>query len=390
MDSFSGSGPRSSSPDFESPSERRGGPAEVVIGGWRLLTVPLFLAIVAGSLLVVLFMGPDSSTLVGKSPGSSGAAVPPIVVPTATDDTLLAKARANVAAAVPPPITAPTAVPTPVPTIDPDIRPLVGPVMPRVEDRGPVPARNPGTPDPNPSTEHVIVVDGASGAVLFQRNDYEPVAPASLTKIMTALVGIERGNLHDHVKVDVDASAMPGSSLMGLEPWFDVTFEDLLYGLMLPSGNDAALAIARYIAGTDGKFADLMNEKARWLGLRATHFVVSHGLDTPDHYSCPADMVALSRYAMQYPEFRKIVATRRYPIRESNVSYDLENVNPILGYPGADGVKTGFTDSAGRALVGTAVRDGHRVYVAFMRSENGAWADGSLLLDWAFSSFTWP
>lgn len=270
------------------------------------------------------------------------------------------------------------------------IRPLTAPVMSRVADAGPAPARKQGTRDPNPSTAHVIVVDGDSGAILFQRNAYEPVAPASLTKIMTAILGVERGNLSDHVKVNVDAGSMPGSSLMGLEPWFDVTFQDLLYGMMLPSGNDAALAISRYVAGNDTSFVGLMNAKAGWLGLNATHFANPHGLDASDHYSSPFDMVVMARYAMQYPIFREVVASKSYEVRESNIDITLPNVNPILDYPGADGVKSGLTDSAGRALVGTAVQGSHRVYVAFMRSENGDAVDGALLFNWAFDSFVWP
>jgi D-alanyl-D-alanine carboxypeptidase len=289
------------------------------------------------------------------------------------------------------PAPAPTPIPTPAPTPDPNIRPLTAPVLPRTADVGPAPVRRPGTPDPNPSTQHVVVVDGYSGAILFQRNGYEPIAPASLTKIMTAILGIQHGNMADHVPIDVDAGSMAGSSLMGLEPGFDVTFQDLLYGLMLPSGNDAALAIARYVAGSDERFVRLMNEEADWLGLRCTHFVNPHGLDTPDHYSCPIDMVTMARYAMQYPIFRKVVNTHFYDVQGSNISYQIQNVNPLLNaYSGADGVKTGDTDNAGRALVGTAVDNGHRVYVAFMRSENGAASDGALLLNWAFNSFQWP
>ncbi|MHB8992079.1 MAG: D-alanyl-D-alanine carboxypeptidase family protein [Chloroflexota bacterium] len=281
--------------------------------------------------------------------------------------------------------------PTPAPTPDPAIRPLTVTVAPPAIDYGPAPARKPGTPDPDITTDHVIVVDGDSGAVLFQRNAYQPIAPASLTKIMTAILGIERGRLSDKVKVDVDAGSMAGSSLMGLEPWFDVTFQDLLYGLMLASGNDAALAIGRYVATTDEKFVKLMNEKARSLGLRCTRFANPHGLDAPDHYSCPADMVTMSRYAMQYPEFRRLVATRSYEVLGSNIDYTIYNVNPILNaYPGADGVKTGDTDNAGKCLVATAFENGHRVYVAFMRSEAGTAHDGAQLLNWAFNSFEWP
>jgi D-alanyl-D-alanine carboxypeptidase len=237
----------------------------------------------------------------------------------------------------------------------------------------------------------VIVVDGDSGTILFQRNAFDPIAPASLTKIMTAILGIEYGNLSEHVHVDVDAQSLTDSTVMGLEPWFDVTLEDILYGLMLPSGNDAALAIARYVSGSDAAFVQLMNQKASWLGLRATHFANPHGLDDPDHYSSPYDMVVMARYGMQYPTFRKLAAARWYNIRESNISYTITNLNPLLGtYPGADGVKIGYTENAGRSIVATAVRNGHRVYVAFMKSEAGLVPDATTLLDWAFNSFTWP
>lgn len=251
--------------------------------------------------------------------------------------------------------------------------------------------RKPGTPDPDPSTQHVVVVDGESGAVLFNRNGFDPVAPASLTKIMTAILGIEHGNPSDRVEVDVSARDFEDSTLMGLEPWFDVTLEDLLYGAMLPSGNDAAIAIARYVAGTEELFVGLMNEKARQLGLESTHFTNPHGLDEPDHYSSPYDMVTLARYGMQYPLFRKLAAARSYDISRSNIAYTIENLNPILwAYPGADGVKIGYTDNAGRAIVATAVRDGHRIYVGFMRSEAGLVPDTVELFDWAFNSFEWP
>ena len=280
---------------------------------------------------------------------------------------------------------------TEVPSPTDAVRPLTAPVMPRVVDSGSPPARKPGASDPDPSTQHVIVVDGASGAILFQRNAREPVAPASLTKIMTAILGIEHGNLSEHVKVDVDAQSFADSTVMGLEPGFDVTLEDILYGLMLPSGNDAATQIAHYVAGNDQAFVRLMNQKAAWLGLKATHFVNPHGLDVSDHYSNPYDMVVMARYGMQYPVFQKLVAARSYDIRESNISYTVHNLNPLLGtYAGADGVKIGYTDNSGRSIVASATRNGHRVYVAFMKSSNGLAQEAGALLDWAFGSYTWP
>jgi len=366
------SGPSNSGSDLEPAATAVSTSAGDGSGWWKIL--PL--------VILVLGLGVPLAFRTGKAAGTVQVAPTPTVVaaqaiigaiPVATADT----------------VPAPAPSPRPTPTPDP-IRPLFGPSMPRVVDSGPAPLRKPGSPDPTPSTDHVIIVDGASGAILFQRNADEPVAPASLTKIITAVLGIEHGDPSDHVKIDVDARQMAGGSLMGLGPGFDVTFQDLLYGLLLPSGNDAALAIARYVAGSDDAFVRLMNQKARWLGLKSTHFANPHGLDTSDHYSCPYDMVVMARYAMQYPLFRQIVDTKSYEVKESNIDFMMYNVNPILDYPGADGVKTGLTDSAGKALVAAAARNGHTVYVAFMRSEGGALADGTLLLNWAFDSFTWP
>jgi D-alanyl-D-alanine carboxypeptidase len=237
----------------------------------------------------------------------------------------------------------------------------------------------------------VAVVDGDSGAILFQRNAAQPVAPASLTKIMTAILGIEHARPEERVKTDVNAKTLTDSTVMGLEPWFDIDMEDLLYGLMLPSGNDAALAIGRYVAASDSAFVNLMNEKAAFLKLRSTRFANPHGLDAPNHYSCPLDMVEMARYGMQYPLFRKLAAATKYNISEPNIAYTIYNLNPILtAYNGADGVKIGYTDNAGRAMVATAVRGGHRVYVAYMRSEDALVPETTRLLDWAFNSFTWP
>ncbi len=357
---------------YYSQAIRRGRPrragATLSFGNPRALLL-VSLAVAAIVLALISGRGPQSSKLSQQTSVPSGSAN-------------AGGARANGT-------TLPQLVqPTPTPAA---IRPLAVPTATPVVGSGAGPVRKPGAPDPDPSTDHVIVMDGDSGVILFQRNAYEPVAPASLTKIMTAILGIEYGNLAEHIQVNVDARTLSDSTVMGLEPWFDVTVQDLLYGLMLPSGNDAALAIARYVSGSDEAFVNLMNQKAAWLGLRSTHFANPHGLDDPDHYSSPYDMVAMARYGMQYPTFRKLAAARRYDIRESNISYTIENLNPILGsYAGADGVKIGYTENAGRAMVATAVRNGHRIYVAFMRSKAGLAPETTDLLDWAFNSFVWP
>jgi len=274
-------------------------------------------------------------------------------------------------------------LPTPVPT--------VSPIKALVRNEGVPPVRNPRTADPEPSTNRFIVVDGDSGAILYQRNAFETVAPASLTKIMTALLVIEEGNLNDRVRVDVDAASFPESAVMGLRANTEVTLRDLLYGLVLASGNDAAVAIARHMTGGNGPaFMAKMNDKAAWLGLGSTHFENPHGFDDKEHYSSPADMVALARYSWQYPQFRQVVGTRSYEVRGPFDTQVLDNVNGILrAYPYADGIKTGDTPEAGKCLVTTALKDGHRVFVAFMRSQAGAVPDGMLLLDWAFNSHSW-
>ncbi len=348
--------------------------AALLSGRWRLGLLVIAAVLVAAAFLPQMGR-PASEVRTGPATaGASGADTQP--------------ARTNGQAAV----TGQTATPQPsaVPTLE-NVRPLSGPVMPKPSANGPAPVRRAGSPDPMPSTDRFIVMDGASGAILFQQNSREPIAPASLTKIMTAILGIEHGKLDDYPKLDVNASDFSDSTVMGLESWFNVTLEDLLYGLMLPSGNDAAVAIARYAAGSEGAFVRLMNEKATWLGLQTTHFANPHGLDASDHYSSPYDMAVMARYGLQYPEFQKLAAARRYDIRRSNIAYTIENLNPMLSaYPGADGVKIGYTDNAGRSIVASATRNGHRVIVAFMKSTAGLAPDASHLLDWAFAYHTWP
>src|SRR3990172_91439 len=178
---------------------------------------------------------------------------------------------------------------------------------------------------------------------------------------MTALLALERGQLDRLVRVDVDASQLGYSSVMGLRPGEELTLEDLLYGLLLPSGNDAALAVAGHLGGSVARFVDLMNQRAAELGLVNTHFANPHGLDAPEHYSSAADLVRLARTAMANPTFAKIVSTRERTVRGKLATYELRNTNRLLGtYPGVDGVKTGSTDAAGQCLVAAAQRGGGR------------------------------
>jgi D-alanyl-D-alanine carboxypeptidase len=239
-----------------------------------------------------------------------------------------------------------------------------------------------------PTAEGVSVVDGDSGAALYGKNPHERLAPASLTKIMTAIVAVENGRLDDRITVDVDSNRLAAtteSTVMGLMPGQTVTLETLLYGLMLPSGNDAAIAIARHIGGSEQRFVQMMNDKARALGLQDTQFKNPHGLDVDGHYSSAYDLAAMSRYGMQNPTFYNLAVARHW----TGDGFELWNLNRLLGlYPGADGVKVGFTDNAGRCLVGSAVRDNHRVVVAVLRSMDPT-GETRALLDYSFNGFRW-
>lgn len=242
---------------------------------------------------------------------------------------------------------------------------------------------------PNVSAGYIVVIDEDSGRILYEKNSHGRTPPASVTKIVTALVAIERANPSAKVKVKFDASKLVDSTLMGLQQGDEVTLEDLLYGLMLPSGNDAALAIAEYIAGSEEGFVDLMNAKVRELGLKDTQFRNPHGLDEDGHYSSAYDMTMLARYGMQhYPLFQSLAAATYWEVHGSR-SWEVYNLNKLLrNYQGGDGVKIGYTDNAGRTVVGSAKRNGHRVFVTLMKAGNTL-TDVTPLFDYVFDNYTW-
>ena len=243
---------------------------------------------------------------------------------------------------------------------------------------------------PSVSAPELAVVDDASGLLLYGLAAHVREAPASTTKIATAIVTLEHvQSLEAPVRITVDGFAMAatdGSSIMGLSPGRRLSVRTLLYGLLLPSGNDAAEQLARSVAESREQFVGWMNAVATdELGLADTHFVNPSGLDADGHYSSAYDLAQLARRAMRDDVFREIVATPE--VRSEGIL--LVGHNPLIGvYPGADGVKTGSTDAAGHALVGSAVRDGHRVYVVILHSDD-LLADASALFDWAFDSFAW-
>ncbi|MCX7709951.1 MAG: D-alanyl-D-alanine carboxypeptidase [Clostridia bacterium] len=202
-----------------------------------------------------------------------------------------------------------------------------------------------------------IVMDMKSGRVLFEKNSRSQKAIASTTKIMTAIVAIENGDLNDTVTVSKKAASIWGSTV-GIKEGQEYKLRELLYGLMLNSGNDAAIAIAEHIGGSVEGFVGMMNEKAKALGAMNTSFKTPHGLDMDGHFSTAYDLALITRYALQNKTFCSIVGTKRAAIPGK----ELLNTNEMLGlYPGADGVKTGFTGQAGRCLVTSATRNNFKI-----------------------------
>ncbi len=263
------------------------------------------------------------------------------------------------------------------------------PVFPAPEPWAAAPVQRNSVPAPAVAGLAAVLVDEASGAVLYDKGARVALPPASLTKIATAILALEHGDLDAWVDIDVDSSAMRGSTVMGILPGDRFRLRDLLYGLMLPSGNDAALAIGRFVAGSDFAFVDQMNALLTRLGLRDSHFANPHGLGNRDHVTSAYDLAMLSRYAMTLPGFKEIVNTPYYSARGSR-ALSFANINTFLGYyGGADGIKTGYTRSAGSTLAASASRNGHRLYVVVLNSSVRN-EDARLLLNWAYTNFTWP
>lgn len=232
------------------------------------------------------------------------------------------------------------------------------------------------------SAQSAVLMDCATGRILYSKQPDKRSLIASTTKIMTALIVCEQCNVLDRVKIPKEAVGIEGSS-MYLQEGEILTVQDLLYGLMLRSGNDAAVALALYCGGTVEGFAQLMNDKAHLLRLENTHFENPNGLDAENHYSTAADLAVLASYAMQNPIFAKIVSTKSVKIGERV----LKNHNKLLWHlEGADGVKTGYTRAAGRILVSSVQREGRRLVAVTINAPND-WQDHIELMETGFQQF---
>ncbi|MCC7364367.1 MAG: D-alanyl-D-alanine carboxypeptidase [Dehalococcoidia bacterium] len=317
----------------------------------------------------VIALGLVASACGGDVPSPSAAQVFPIGVADA------AEAPATVAAPQPTATAAPARVQPP--------------FVLRPEAWGTAPVSL-GLTAPATSAAAAVVYDEGSGELLHAVNAEQRLAPASLTKIITAIIIIESGlDLDAPVTIDVDSRTMVGSSVMGIIPGDVFTVRDLLYGLMLPSGNDAALALGRYMSGSDRAFVELMNDWAWDMGLRETHFANAHGLSNPNHYTTARELAHISRYAMANPVFAEIVRAGSHMAIGHYRTLVVNNVNSYMWQvPGADGLKTGFTYRAGKTLVASATRNGHRLYVVLLNAPSRE-ADAALLTEWGFANFRW-
>jgi len=230
-----------------------------------------------------------------------------------------------------------------------------------------------------------ILIDASDGSVLWGKDEHRRLRIASTTKIMTAIVAMERLRPHDVVTVDRSISRVPPFR-EGLRPGEKVEAWKLFYGTLLMSGNDTALALAIGAGGSRSRFVALMNEKARTLGLKDSHFRSPSGLLDRDNYSTAWDMASLARYAMWNARFRAVVRTRvkRVPWAAPTYAKIYVNHNHLLGsYPGADGVKTGWTTLAGHCLVASATRGGRTVIAVVLHDANAP-VDARRLLNLGF------
>ncbi|MCF6462054.1 D-alanyl-D-alanine carboxypeptidase family protein [Clostridium sp. Cult1] len=239
---------------------------------------------------------------------------------------------------------------------------------------------------PDINAQSAILIDAQSKRVLASYNPHTKLPIASTTKIMTALLALENGELYDKINVDINAVGIEGSSIY-LEEGEVITLEDLLYGLMLRSGNDSAVAIAEYLGKNIEDFVKMMNEKAKNIGAEDTNFMNPHGLHHENHYSTAYDLALITAEAMNFEEFNQIVSSKTWKANrdKNNIFY---NKNKTLWeYKGGDGVKTGYTTKSGRCLVTSATRNGTKLIAVVLNDSN--WFDDCYrLMDYGFDNFT--
>ena len=242
---------------------------------------------------------------------------------------------------------------------------------------------------PKINSRYAVVIERNSKAILYGKNELTKTKMASTTKIMTAIIVIENTNLNEIVEISSKAAGTGGSRLK-IKKGDKISVKDLLYGLMLRSGNDAAVALAEYVGGSINGFGELMNKKALELGLNNTHFETPHGLDSENHYTTPYELAILTDYALKNETFAKIVGTISCTISVNGISRAIGNTNELLGYlNGVYGVKTGFTNGAGRCLVTSIKRENLDIICVVLGADTKKirTTDSVKLIEYTFSNF---
>lgn len=243
--------------------------------------------------------------------------------------------------------------------------------------------------EPIINSRKYVIYDRNSKRIVYGKNSNTKCAMASTTKIMTAIIVLEKADINKEVIIDSKAAGTGGSRL-GLKKNDRITIRDLLYGLMLRSGNDAAIALATEVGGSTDGFANLMNEKIADLKLKNTHFVTPHGLDNPEHYTTAEELAVITDYALNNDLFREIVGTKSHTISINGISRTINNTNELLGVlDGVVGVKTGFTSGAGRCLVTEVIRGDRDLITVVLGADTkrDRTRDSIKLINYVFSNF---
>ena len=244
--------------------------------------------------------------------------------------------------------------------------------------------------NPELNARIALIYDRASGRIIYEKNGNKQTPMASTTKILTSIVILENADLKETVTIGSKAAGTGGSRL-GLKKNDKITVNDLLYGLMLRSGNDAAVALALHVGGSIEGFADMMNKKAEELGLTNSHFVVPHGLDNEGHYTTAYELAKMADYALNIPKFKEIVSSKSATIYINGYPKAINNTNNLLGsVSGVYGVKTGFTNGAGRCLVSSCKRGELDIITVVIgaNTNNQRTADTKELIEYAFNNFS--
>ena len=243
--------------------------------------------------------------------------------------------------------------------------------------------------EPALNSRIAVAYDRKSGNVIWGKNENKRSAMASTTKIMTSILLIENADLNQTIEVSAKAGGTGGSRL-GLKKNDKITMRDLLYGLMLKSGNDAAVAIAETVGGSVEGFAEMMNNKAKELNLENTHFVTPHGLDNPEHYTTAVELAKLADYALKNETFAKVVNTKTYTVTINGYPKTISNTNELLGnIEGVNGVKTGFTNNAGRCLVTSVNRNGFEIITVVLQADTKKFrgSDSIKLINYVYDNY---